>query len=373
MDKKNKINKRIIIKTIVFLSPIFFFFSAYRIFAAEPDMIFRNAKTLGMGNVKVAGGFTYNGFVYNPALLTRVGRLKFCAIRIPITINDHIYDFANFIKDEADNIIGYGELDQYEKKSLIDDFMKRETKWGRVFLSPMVDIAASFRGHHLGLALYSTNRIGIKMDRGIYEPRVFGIGVSTVAFIVGYAHSINKIRPGLNLGVNFKLINRRRTGGFQLRARDLGNIFETVKPIYDEYRKKAKTGVSFDVGTLYKFQSSDSFLGVTAQFLGMGDYFSLDIGYARRMFRKRLLLCADYIDLFDNNKENIFKKIHLGAEYRYLFLAFRAGFNSGYPTAGVGLNFKIIDLDFAYFSDEMSKTPGISGDERYMTQLKIGW
>ena len=341
--------------------------------AAEPDMLYRNAKSIGMGNVKVAGEFNYNGFINNPALLTKIKKIRFCLIRLPLTVNDHVYDFGNFIKDEYTDIARYGDLKPEEKNLLINDIIQREGTWGRVFLSPMIDIAAAIHGHHFGFASYATNRIGIKMDRGIYEPRIYGSGASTVAFIFGYARSLNTLYPGLNMGVNVKFLQRHNTESFQLRARDLGDIFETTKPIYDQYRKKTTNLFVFDVGTLLELPGINSTVGASVQFLGMGDYASVDIGVTRRLLRKHVNVSADYIDVFDNNKENIFKKIHAGIEYRHYFLAFRGGINSGYPTIGFGLNFKVIDLDFAYYSEEMAKRPGVKSDNRYMTQIKIGW
>lgn len=343
------------------------------IHAAEPDMIYRNAKAMGMGDTKVAGGFTYNGFIHNPSLLTRVRRLRFCVVRIPLTVNDHTYDFADFVKDESGSIIDYANLERNDKKNLISEIIKREGAWGRVYLSPMFDIAMGKGKHRFGLACFATNRIGIKMDRGIYEPRVFGKGESTIALVLGYARPVPEIYPGLNIGINVKFLERRQTRSFQLRARDLGNIFETAKPIYDEYRKKTRDMFVLDIGTLWELPGIDSFAGITAQYLGMIGYTSIDAGFAKRFLGRRLLVAADIIDIFDNNKENVFRKFHFGAEYRYLFLAFRSGINAGYPTAGLGVNFRVVDLDVAYYAEELSKRPGGKGDDRYMAQLKFGW
>jgi len=44
---------------------------------AETTVRYHNAKTLGMGNTRVAGGYDYNGFVDNPALLSRVKYFRF--------------------------------------------------------------------------------------------------------------------------------------------------------------------------------------------------------------------------------------------------------------------------------------------------------
>jgi len=342
--------------------------------AGDKTVIYRNAKTLGMGNARVAGGFGYNGFVDNPALLARVRYVRLSILNLPITLNNNTTDIGKFIADNTDKFENFEELPQDEKNAFLKDVEKQEGKWSRINISPMVDIAATVLGNSVGLALYNTTEVGIKVDRGIYEPRVWGEGISYFVAAVGYARPLTMLYPGLTVGVNLKYIQRRRASLFQIKATDLGdNPQETMQPVLDEVTEEEHNTVAMDVGLLWDIPFIDSEVGAVFQSLGDGRGSSLDIGIAKRFFNDDLTILADYVDFLDNNRENILNKLHMGAEYSLQVIKLRAGINSGYPTAGLGINFKLIDIDVAYFFEELGNAPGMREDERYVLQLKMGW
>lgn len=353
---------------------------------ADKTIRYRNAKTLGLGDAKVAGGFGYNGFVDNPALLSRVGLLRFSIANIPITINKNLIDITKFISNNSENFSNYGEdefdedgnynenyMTEEEKDKFLEDIQEHDSKWGRVNVSPMVDIAVNIKDYGVGLAVFNVTDVGLKMDRGIYEPRVWGEGYSNTTIVLGIAKPVFMLYPGLTMGVNFKYINRRRASLFQLSASDLGNIEETIEPVVDEVKQNKHNTFAMDIGTLWEIPMINAEIGATIQSIGDGRGSSIDIGIAKRMASNRLILLADYIDFFDNNKENIFNKIHMGAQYKYAIFALRVGFNSGYPTIGLGLNSRTIDIDAAYYIEELSKGPGGNEEPRYIVQTKFGW
>lgn len=334
---------------------------------------YHNAKTLGMGDARVAGGYDYNGFVDNPALLSRVKYVRFSIIAVPLTINDNVEDIGNFISDNNENFENFDDLTIDEKNEFIDEMREFDGEWGRIRLAPMVDIAANIRGYGVGLAIYNSTDTAIKMDQGIYEPRVWGEGTATTAVVLGIAKPVFMLYPGLTVGANLKLINRRSTNLFQIPATDLGNISDTLDPIYDKIKDQENQTFSMDFGGLLELPLINADIGATFQAVGDGRGSSLDLGIAKRMYDDKLTLLADYRDFYDNNKENVFKKIHLGAQYKVALLALRAGINSGYPTVGLGLNTKVIDLDAAYYVEELSKGPGGNDEGRYVAHIKFGW
>lgn len=65
------------------------------------------------------------------------------------------------------------------------------------------------------------------------------------------------------------------------------------------------------------------------------------------------------------------KKIHLGTEISLPFLDLRAGFNQGYLSYGVGLDFFIFRLDAASYTEELGVYPGQTADNRVMIGLSI--
>jgi len=340
---------------------------------AEDTIDYSNAKAIGMGNTKIAGGFSYNGFVDNPALLSRVGVVRFSIANIPIGVNKDLTDIAKFIKDNADKFENFDEMDVAERQKFVDDIGEFDGKWGRVGVYPMVDFAANILGTGIGLAVFDNTDVALKMDEGIYEPRVWGEGKTDMAVVLGIAKPLFMLYPGLTVGVNFKYMERRRASLFQIPASDLGDVNETLDPVIDEVKENIHKTVAVDVGGLLDLPMIGAEVGATLRSIGDGRGSSLDLGIAKQMFGDNLTLLADYIDFLDNNKENVFKKMHFGAEVRAAVLALRAGVSEGYPALGLGLDFKVIDIDAAWYTNELSKGPGGKDEEHYLAQIKIGW
>ncbi|NUN04274.1 MAG: hypothetical protein HUU57_00815 [Bdellovibrio sp.] len=63
------------------------------------------------------------------------------------------------------------------------------------------------------------------------------------------------------------------------------------------------------------------------------------------------------------------KKLHLGAEVSLPLIDVRAGYNQGYLSYGVGINFLIFHLDAVSYTEETGFYPGQAGDARYMVSL----
>lgn len=340
---------------------------------AERSITFRNVKALGMGDTRIAGGMEYNGFIDNPALLGRVNHFRMSLVTIPLTINNDLSDMAKFINDNRSRFEKFDELTTEEKDKFIKDVEPYDGKWARVNLSPMLDVATTVMDHSLGLAVYSVNDVNFKIDRGIYEPRVWGEGMSDIAVVLGYARPLNFLTPGLKVGANLRYMQRRTANLFQIKASDLGNINETIKPVLDEAKNSTSSHFAVDVGALWTIPLIESVVGAVLKNFGYGPAYTLDLGIAKRFYNDRVVLLADYLDFLDKNHENVFKKIHLGGELDFSLINLRAGINSGYPTVGFGINFKILQIDAAYFIDELSNAPGVSDDPRMAVQLRVGW
>lgn len=59
----------------------------------------------------------------------------------------------------------------------------------------------------------------------------------------------------------------------------------------------------------------------------------------------------------------------MGTEYRIMnnLLSFRSGVADNHPTLGIGVSFKVVQVDAAYAYDNFI------GDNAYFVQLKLGW
>jgi hypothetical protein len=78
----------------------------------------------------------------------------------------------------------------------------------------------------------------------------------------------------------------------------------------------------------------------------------------------RVAFMADYRDLLnifihDYSTKNPILNISLGAEAKfYNIIVLRAGMNEMLPALGLGFDFKIVRIDFAYYGKELSNEPG---------------
>ncbi|MCE5250994.1 hypothetical protein LLG96_12315 [bacterium] len=429
-------------------------------FAVDPTIMYRNTKTIGMGDAKIAGGYGYNGFINNPALLARVPVLRFSIPNLPFTLNNDFWETAKFIKNNSDKFQDYGDLTESDKQEFLKDLEEYDGKWSRLRVQPLVDLSISFfdktelakitdskettykddmesvlkaieanevifttyyndtisfgkvkdkpgmyyvsgldpeslkefdsyekayaywtkkyrrqmnDGFGVGLAVFNNTMAGLKIDRGVFEPRVWGEGDSDTAVILGFAQSLNMVYPGLTVGVNLKYFDRRHANMFQIKATDLGNIQDTAQPIIDDAKNSSQKTYAADIGALCEVPYIGADVGMNLKSLGDGRGSSVDFGIAKHLYGESVLLLADYIDFLDNNRENIFRKLHFGAQYKADFVYLRAGINSGYPTAGLGLNARLVDIDVAWFSEELSNAPGVEPDTRYAAQIKFGW
>ena len=360
-----------IVNTLSTASLIIYSF-ACPVFSGNRTVSYNDTKTAGMGDTKVAGGFNYNGFVDNPALLSRVRNVRFSLVRLPMAINSHLFEISNFVYYNKYNFENFNNLQSQGKEIFLNAFSDYEGKWGYVNVSPMIDFAVSYHQHSIGIAAFTINEFGIMTGRLDNQPCVWGKGFARKVYVAGYARPVTFLHRGFIIGMNLKFIERRRVNTFQIKTSDLGSLSEISGSIGDEFAVKNKT-FAVDLGTLWYIPSLKSEVGVTFQSIGDGRGASFDVGIVKQLLWKKLILLADYRDLLDNNRENILEKIHVGTELSYDVFSVRAGFNSGYFSYGFGMNFKLVHLDVAFYSVETGIAPDIYKDKRMKGQVKLGW
>ena len=75
-------------------------------------------------------------------------------------------------------------------------------------------------------------------------------------------------------------------------------------------------------------------------------------------------------DLGANTDGSIFRMLHIGGETHWKLFAIRLGVNQGYLCAGLGFDFKVLQLDLATSGEEMSLNAG--GRENRSVALRLG-
>lgn len=224
--------------------------------------------------------------------------------------------------------------------------------------------------------------------------------ISDSGLVAGYGFEIPK--TGLHFGATLKTLLRAggrkrftlleiaQSNAFSLTPQQLGGI---------------GFGVDADVGAIYELKnlawgrnnrvalsvsnllaSSFSFARQFGAPPGLPRYVSL--GYATELpgweWIDSFLLSLDLAEfqLGGNNSQadlggrvgSFLKHINIGAEMPLEpWFAVRLGIRQGYPTAGLGFNFKAMKADFAYYSEEVSAQPGLLGSSRFALNLTFGF
>jgi hypothetical protein len=82
------------------------------------------------------------------------------------------------------------------------------------------------------------------------------------------------------------------------------------------------------------------------------------------------LVALELHDIGNNADGSMFRLFHIGGEAHWKIIALRAGLYQGYLTAGLGLNFWLLRMDFSTYGEEMSLNVG--GQQNRIFAFKLG-
>jgi hypothetical protein len=83
------------------------------------------------------------------------------------------------------------------------------------------------------------------------------------------------------------------------------------------------------------------------------------------------VFALDLTDIGNNPGGNMFRLVHIGAETNWKAFSPRLGINQGYLCAGLGINLRFLELEFATYGEEMSLNPGQLEDRRYSMKIAL--
>ncbi len=277
-------------------------------------------------------------------------------------------------------------------------------------LFPAVMASKSFGDNHFGLAVYSNVNIALKLRNGgvingltklrgtsggslsvsdyakidsILEeaqtdpvtglPSADGFGIMDIAFVGGYARSINK---NLTIGTNLKYINRRAVVN-SIAADDLGTPLKEIK----KDLKKGNSKVAMDIGMTYALNDEKTTVALVLQDAigtekdlkgaeGTLKRELIEIPLTRNLkagafhkYNDNLGFGFDVDDVMDqtNLYEKFLDHFRVGAEYKFnvSFFSFpiRAGFGQGGIAAGAGIYVgKFFRIDYAFAKSHSIET-----------------
>ncbi len=367
---------RNIVKTTIFLFLLIFFFQIPGNAQRPPEHY--DVRALGMGNAYTANAYGPTALYYNPAMLGKTGfHLEILGVRA--TLNNRLREVIKFVRDNKDNFQNFSTLTPTQANQFLKNMEPLDDRYYGFHLTPAMGITIG----HVGIGTYVDGNPNVKLDKGIYIPRIFGKGYVDWVTTVGYGRKINV--PALRnfyAGAAVKYIQRHTAPEVEVNATDAAQFNQLAQTMLDSLQSPV-SGFAVDLGSVFS-PAPNLDVGLALQNIGSinGDSFTpmLNVGAAYNFkavsmlpLIKNLTVTGDYRDFFNSAGVSFFNHLHLGAEFGFLNLALRAGINQGYFTAGAGINLAILHLDYAYFGQELGEAPGWHPDLNHMLQLRVGF
>lgn len=406
--------------TILLILALFaFFLAAHKGFSAyEPSALIRGARPLAMGGAFVAIADDHNAIFYNPAGITQRSAGQFTLFELPIGIGDDIFEFQKFYSDNQDNLKDFDKLTTDKKIALLNDINNKITTYKpRIrFGFPNTSYISGPGFLSWGLGVFSLIDVGFKFNRSLIVPSISMWGGADIVLGAPLAHKFKSIPsiPGFWKVPQIDIPGEISVGG-TLKYIQRGKIEETLSVLeFEDFSPLFQMGSGFglDLGTLYQpnkrwnygLQITD-IGGTTIKYEKAED---IDKGKLKAASQEminsewnigtafipskiyywpgkyintldRVLLAVDLRDVLSTRErllsDSLWKKIHMGAEFRWGTISLRGGYNSGYPTAGFGLRIPYLGLgcDYAFWGDELGMFAGQQPEWNHQISLSFRW
>lgn len=317
-------------------------------------------RCLGMGDVTSPIARDVDAIYYNPAMLGFVTGIHY-----------EVFD-VGFGLNGLDAMTQLTSISSDSSASNLSQYMGSRFWLGAEGKTALVT-------HNFGFAAFDSGYLLFKLHDPVV-PKFETTYLNDTTYILGTAFELNK---NSYLGISFRQINR--AGG----TADIGASSLTsgsaLTSLMDQFQD-AGQGLGVDLAYVYKLDTpfQPMFTAVWQNFGGTS--FRLTTGTTKPAFLQNNLSLgfSSFLDLpgldwtnaieyrnYYDFSEDYGKKIHLGSELSIPFITLRAGINQGYTTYGLGLNLLIMDLDVAYYSEELGAYPGQDGQNRIMIGLKM--
>jgi len=352
----------------------------------EAPVFIRWARPLGMGGAFLAVTDDQNSFFYNPAGIMLRKDFLLTLVEMPIQISDDMKKFYDFYDANKTDLENFDTLSEEKQKDLMDKIIKNISKY-RVRLTiglPNVSlIPKRGRDSNFGVGLFTVLDLRSKVNSGVLIPTIDLWGSVDGAAFLAYARRFEVLDRNIYAGANLKIIAR-------------GKFDEKRKSIlaFTEFEPKAQVGKGFgaDLGLIAEVSRQwraglmiRDLLNTKIKYeeiTSSGERKPGTTGEIPRAINvgatyKPLNLVTFAVDINDITngklfKDEFFTKLHLGAEVGWRALKFRAGFNQGYPSIGIGIYTPLLlDIEYAYYSDELGRYAGQVPETNHMFSLAL--
>jgi len=370
-------NKRLTL-ALLLASSSYSFYSSFCSVALAMDQItrpYQSVRSFGMGGTKITNGLYDDNFFGNPARVVANPTSKFTFIEMtPIDINTRTLNAVSAISANPSNAIAnLAGNNLHERFELV---------------TPAYYLAATGeRKFALAFGMLSSVQIDINL-RQSYRLNLGAVADAGPALTLGYKLLHD---DALAIGLTTHLSYRVSTSPNYSLMDYLAGSGPSLTSLAGQ-----GSMVDFDFGGTYQLTQIKDFditLGAAIQNLLGGDYSNLSLlplgfasgpvtqprSYGVGIAATRAVwgsftytsLALEASDILNNRDGSIFRLIHIGAETRWHSIIARLGLNQGYFTAGLGLDFRFLTLNFATYGEELGLNVGTYEDRRYAFSLGL--
>ncbi|KHD89276.1 MAG: hypothetical protein OM95_04350 [Bdellovibrio sp. ArHS] len=323
----------------------------------------RSIRARGMGGVLVPFVNDSDALFVNPAALKRAAAIDIKLIDLMAgankTLVESISDFQNI---DANDPSTFNQF--YGKKLWAQGVGKVAVSLPLISAGYLYDSEVNAELHNPALPQFETY---FRSDQAVYLGTAFAVGPTTY------------------FGMNLKRITRQGGSTQELSVSDISNV-SNLSDIGNRFSNKGQ-GYGTDIALLHEIPLPilKPTLTLVWQDVGNTAFKKTDGDDAPVHIEQNLVFGAgvgldlpglDWViglegrHLLEPDIE-LGKKLHVGTEISLPLIDLRAGYNQGYLSYGVGVNFLIFHIDAVSYTEETGLYPGQDGDTRYMASLSI--
>jgi len=333
---------------------------------------FLDIRALGMGGPGITTLNNQSALAYNPAMLSRAST-RVEILNLHVNASKDVNGLYNYIDDNQDVLDNFTDTTLAEQQRILNEMSEFDNNWMGVGAFPGIGLTV----RNFGIGSYGISNLGTRINKGIFEPRIIVDGQAEWIITGGAATPVpaRNILPGnLYAGAAIRIIQRWASlVDYSAADFDVDNAYDSL--VSDQNKS---TGWGLDLGLLYEAIPGRLDLGakvsdVLSRVHGESRAVIVNVGGSFQI-TKQLFAAADFNDLFFHDGGNAFTHLYFGGEFLPTnFLALRGGFGQGYPSAGIGFDFRYVRIDAAYFGVEQTDSPGGDGDYSYALRLGFGF
>ncbi len=381
-------------KIFVIFFSILIILTTGNLYSKEKPVFIKGINALATGGARLAMPGDQNAFFYNPSSITSRKTGLITVFDLKAGISQDSLDFIDWFQDNRNDLEKFDKLDNSKKNKLLNDITNKISAYNNRVIASFPNfcvVAPPIGNTYLGFGIFDQMDVKFGINSGLLVPTIDIDGSVDIAGMFLLAH---KFTDKFSAGVNAKYLGRI-------------SIFEDRMSVLalDGYEPVLQPGFGFgaDFGASYKMTDKLS-LGMSITDIGgtKVHYHKVDakiksdgkvqpgrdertgiitqrwnIGAAYSLL-PCLTFGLDFLDITDEDGDRkildyseFLTKTHFGAEFTCKFFALRGGFNSGYPTFGVGIYLWALKLDYAYYTNELGLFPGDHPERNHVVSLGL--